>query len=84
MVSGQVFAAVGPAANVSGAHDGRRFGVAQVESAKDEIRIGPCSVHGGIENLVLGCVSGVELGNDPAGAGDQDAVCDGEDFRQVG
>ena len=37
-------------------------------------------MHRGVQDLVLGRVRGVELGDDAAGAGDQDAVGDGEDL----
>ena len=38
---------------------------------------------GGVQNLILGSGSGVELGNDAAEASYQDAIGDGEDLGQI-
>lgn len=47
-------------------------------------RAWPYSVHSGVENLVLGRIGRIELGDDSSGAGDQDAVGNGENLRQIG
>src|ERR1700728_2579306 len=42
------------------------------------------SMDGGVQDLVLGRGRGVDLGDDPAEASDQDAIRNGEDFGKIG
>jgi hypothetical protein len=47
-------------------------------------RLGAVSMHGSVQNLVLGRLGRVELGDDAPRTGHQNAVRDRQDFRQIG